>query len=90
MPKTNTKKPPFIPPAADDLIVSRKQHGRKISRETCQRVFEILLTADLSQTRAGAVANKLGISPTTLRRRLRENNTHYQSILDNVRLQRCE
>ncbi len=43
MPKTNTKKPPFIPPAAaDDLVISRKQHGRKVSRETCQRVFEIL------------------------------------------------
>ncbi len=40
MPKTNTKKPPFIPPAAaDDLVISRKQHGRKVSRETCQRVY---------------------------------------------------
>ncbi len=36
---------------------------------------------------APLVAGKLGMSPRTLRRRLRERNTTYQSVLDEVRAQ---
>lgn len=94
MSKKDSHKPPFLFESLigdiNEPMISRRQYHRKTSRETCRRVFEILLTADLSKARAGAVAEQLGISTTTLRRRLREHNTHYQSILDSARLQRCE
>ena len=57
---------------------------------TTDRVLKILLTSDLSRLRADSVAESLGISPTTLRRRLRADHTHYQFLLDRARQYRCE
>ena len=37
---------------------------------------------DLSRLRSDTVADELGVSPTTLRRRLRADRMHYQELLD--------
>ncbi|MFV0277306.1 MAG: helix-turn-helix domain-containing protein [Parahaliea sp.] len=57
---------------------------------TTDRVLQILLHGDLSRLRAEAVACRLGMSCTTLRRRLRADHTHYQFLLDRARQYRCE
>lgn len=57
---------------------------------TTDRVLQILLNGDLSRVRADSVAESMGISPTTLRRRLRADHTHYQFLLDRARQYRCE
>jgi AraC-like DNA-binding protein len=60
-----------------------------LSRTTDQ-VLHILLTSDLRRVRADEVAARLGISATTLRRRLSADHTHYQFLLDRARQYRCE
>jgi AraC-like DNA-binding protein len=50
----------------------------------------MLLAGDLSRLRSERIADDLGISPTTLRRRLRADDTNYQALLDQVRQYRCE
>lgn len=62
---------------------------RRMSRTTA-RVFNMLMQGDLSRLRSDLVADELGISPTTLRRRLRADGTSYQLLLDQARRQRCE
>lgn len=57
---------------------------------TTDRVLEILLGGDLSRLRADSVAESLGMSSTTLRRRLRADHTCYQFLLDRARQYRCE
>ncbi|WP_439107386.1 helix-turn-helix domain-containing protein [Congregibacter sp.] len=57
---------------------------------TTDRVLRILLDDDLSRVRAESVAETLGISCTTLRRRLRNDHTSYQFLLDRARQYRCE
>ncbi|MFK8041562.1 helix-turn-helix domain-containing protein [Congregibacter sp.] len=57
---------------------------------TTDRVLRILLDDDLSRVRAESVADTLGISCTTLRRRLRNDHTSYQFLLDRARQYRCE
>ncbi|PLW68687.1 AraC family transcriptional regulator [Pseudohalioglobus lutimaris] len=57
---------------------------------TTDRVLQILLSGDLSRLRAESVAESMGISTTTLRRRLRADHTHYQFLLDRARQYRCE
>jgi AraC-like DNA-binding protein len=57
---------------------------------TTDRVLGILLDGDLSRLRAESVAESLGISCTTLRRRLRQDHTSYQFLLDRARQFRCE
>jgi AraC-like DNA-binding protein len=57
---------------------------------TTDRVLEILLEGDLARLRAESVAEHLGISCTTLRRRLRNDHTNYQFLLDRARQYRCE
>lgn len=57
---------------------------------TTERVLRMLLDGDLSRLRAETVAEKLGISCTTLRRRLRRDHTSYQFLLDRARQYRCE
>jgi AraC-like DNA-binding protein len=57
---------------------------------TTDRVLRILLDDDLSRVRAESVAESLGISCTTLRRRLRNDQTSYQFLLDRARQYRCE
>lgn len=57
---------------------------------TTDRVLQILLTGDLARLRADSVAESLGMSGTTLRRRLRADHTCYQFLLDRARQFRCE
>ncbi len=57
---------------------------------TTDRVVQILLQGDLSRLRAESVAEQLGMSCTTLRRRLRADHTNYQFLLDRARQYRCE
>jgi|TARA_R100000005_G_scaffold96419_1_gene83126 AraC-like DNA-binding protein len=57
---------------------------------TTDRVLQILLQGDLYRLRVESVASQLGMSPTTLRRRLRMDHTHYQFLLDRARQYRCE
>ncbi|MEM1111616.1 MAG: AraC family transcriptional regulator [Pseudomonadota bacterium] len=57
---------------------------------TTDRVLKILLEDDLSRVRAYRVAEQLGMSCTTLRRRLRADHTSYQFLLDRARQYRCE
>ena len=60
-----------------------------LSRTTDQ-VLQILLAGDLGRLRAESVAEQLGMSGTTLRRRLRADHTTYQFLLDRARQYRCE
>lgn len=57
---------------------------------TTDLVLGILLEGDLARLRADAVAESLGMSGTTLRRRLRADHTNYQFLLDRARQYRCE
>ena len=57
---------------------------------TTDRVLQILLHGDLYRLRADSVARELGMSGTTLRRRLRADHTNYQFLLDRARQYRCE
>jgi AraC-like DNA-binding protein len=57
---------------------------------TTDSVLDILLTGDLARVRADSVASELGMSGTTLRRRLRADHTNYQFLLDRARQYRCE
>ena len=57
---------------------------------TTEQVLKILLNGDLSRLRADSVAESLGMSGTTLRRRLRADHTCYQFLLDRARQYRCE
>ncbi len=57
---------------------------------TTDRVLQILLEGDLYRLRADSVASELGMSGTTLRRRLRADHTSYQFLLDRARQYRCE
>ncbi len=57
---------------------------------TTDKVLKILLEDDLSRVRAYRVAEQLGMSCTTLRRRLRADHPSYQFLLDRARQYRCE
>ena len=57
---------------------------------TTDRVLQILLGGNLARLRADSVAESLGMSGTTLRRRLRADHTCYQFLLDRARQYRCE
>lgn len=57
---------------------------------TTDRVLRIMLDGDLTRVRAEKIADTLGISGTTLRRRLRDDHTSYQFLLDRARQYRCE
>lgn len=76
---------PLPAPCAD----GEKPAYMPLSRTT-DRVLEILLDGDLARLRAESVAERLGISCTTLRRRLRNDHTNYQFLLDRARQYRCE
>jgi len=57
---------------------------------TTHKVQQILMGGDLSRLRADVVAQQLGMSGTTLRRRLKADQTSYQCLLDRARQTRCE
>ena len=57
---------------------------------TRSRVIRVLLMSSLDRISADQVAARLRVSTSTLRRRLRAENTRYQLLLDAVRQHRCE
>ena len=73
----------------DSIPPPDKPRNFALSRTT-DRVLQILLGGDLSRLRADSVAESLGMSSTTLRRRLRADHTCYQFLLDRARQYRCE
>ena len=81
--------PPCPPPLPATLDDDEQPAYLPLSRTT-DRVLRMLLEGDLSRIRAESVAEALGISCTTLRRRLRGDHTNYQFLLDRARQYRCE
>ena len=77
---------PNVPVTLSIAITSKAPH--ELSRTTLT-VIDLLLSGDLLRLRSEEIADTLHISPTTLRRRLRADGTHYQSILDHIRRHRC-
>ncbi len=75
-------RPAYTPPP-------EKPRYLPLSRTT-DRVLQILINGDLYRLRADTVARELGMSGTTLRRRLRADHTSYQFLLDRARQYRCE
>lgn len=75
--------------ASDEDSLEEKPRFIALSRTT-DRVLQILLRGDLARLRADSVAEELGMSSTTLRRRLRADHTSYQFLLDRSRQYRCE
>ena len=75
--------------STNSVVLEEKPRYQPLSRTT-EHVLRMLLDGDLSRVRAGSVAEALGISCTTLRRRLRQDHTSYQFLLDRARQFRCE
>ena len=59
------------------------------SRSIHQRVLHILMAAPLPDLTAMAAAERLGMSESTLRRRLRAEHTCYRQLREEVRRYRC-
>ena len=78
-----------LQPGAGYITPPEKPGYLPLSRTT-DRVLQILLQGDLARLRADSVAESLGMSSTTLRRRLRADHTCYQFLLDRARQYRCE
>jgi AraC family mar-sox-rob regulon transcriptional activator len=74
----------------DDSIPPPEKPRHFALSRTTDRVLQILLSGDLARLRADSVAESLGMSSTTLRRRLRADHTCYQFLLDRARQYRCE
>ena len=74
----------------EDYITPAEKPGYLPLSRTTDRVLQILLQGDLARLRADSVAESLGMSSTTLRRRLRADHTCYQFLLDRARQYRCE
>jgi AraC family mar-sox-rob regulon transcriptional activator len=74
----------------DDTIPPPEKPRYLALSRTTDRVLQILLGGDLARLRADSVAESLGMSSTTLRRRLRADHTCYQFLLDRARQYRCE
>jgi len=74
----------------DDSTPAPEQSRYFALSRTTDRVLQILLGGDLARLRADSVAESLGMSGTTLRRRLRADHTCYQFLLDRARQYRCE
>ncbi|MCB1733471.1 MAG: hypothetical protein KDI21_23560, partial [Halieaceae bacterium] len=68
---------PAIQHTWDDRIPPPEKPRHFALSRTTDRVLQILLRGDLSRLRAESVAEELGMSSTTLRRRLRADHTHY-------------
>ena len=77
-------------PRGDNTLPPPEKLGYLALSRTTDRVLQILLGGDLARLRADSVAESLGMSSTTLRRRLRADHTCYQFLLDRARQYRCE
>jgi AraC family mar-sox-rob regulon transcriptional activator len=84
------EQPPVSNLDRDDLIPPPEKPGYLALSRTTDKVLQILLGGDLARLRADSVAESLGMSSTTLRRRLRADHTCYQFLLDRARQYRCE
>tara|TARA_R110002072_G_scaffold112236_1_gene241097 strand:- start:739 stop:1134 length:396 start_codon:yes stop_codon:yes gene_type:complete len=84
------EQPPVSKLDRDDLIPPPEKPGYLALSRTTDKVLQILLGGDLARLRADSVAESLGMSSTTLRRRLRADHTCYQFLLDRARQYRCE
>jgi AraC family mar-sox-rob regulon transcriptional activator len=62
----------------------------KIRTHARSRVLRILLESSLADLSAHEVAVRLGMSESTLRRRLRAEHTSYHQLLDEVRRYHCD
>ena len=74
----------------EEILPPPDKPGYLALSRTTDRVLQILLGGDLARLRADSVAESLGMSSTTLRRRLRADHTCYQFLLDRARQYRCE
>ena len=74
----------------DELVPPPEKPAYLALSRTTDAVLRILLAGDLARLRADSVAESLGMSSTTLRRRLRADHTCYQFLLDRARQYRCE
>jgi AraC family mar-sox-rob regulon transcriptional activator len=74
----------------EDVLPPPEKPGYLALSRTTDKVLQILLGGDLARLRADSVAESLGMSSTTLRRRLRADHTCYQFLLDRARQYRCE
>ena len=74
----------------EDILPPPDKPGYLALSRTTDRVLQILLGGNLARLRADSVAESLGMSSTTLRRRLRADHTCYQFLLDRARQYRCE
>ena len=81
--------PPTLAVDWDAISAATERAPDQLSHTTL-KVIQLLLTGDLFRLRSETIADELGISPTTLRRRLRADRLCYQGILDQVRQYRCE
>jgi len=81
---------PILPRPACENAANRSRSPYFNLCRTTDKVMQILLAGDLSRLRADSVAQQLGMSATTLRRRLRADHTNYQFLLDRARQYRCE
>ncbi len=81
--------PPTLAVDWDAISAATERAPDQLSQTTL-KVIQLLLTGDLFRLRSETIADELGISPTTLRRRLRADRLCYQGILDQVRQYRCE
>jgi AraC family mar-sox-rob regulon transcriptional activator len=74
----------------NDTLPPPDKPGYLALSRTTDRVLQILLGGNLARLRADSVAESLGMSGTTLRRRLRADHTCYQFLLDRALQYRCE
>ena len=81
---------PLLHGDRDVTLPPPEKPGYHALSRTTDRVLQILLGGNLARLRADSVAESLGMSSTTLRRRLRADHTCYQFLLDRARQYRCE
>ncbi len=68
---------------------NRETRSARRPAHTRSRALEILLAANLEDFTATQLAERLHLSPSTLRRHLRRQGTSYRQLLDEVRRLRC-
>ncbi len=81
---------PPVPELDYEQITEVTDRPKDSLSRTTAKVIHLLLTGDLARLRSDSIADELGISPTTLRRRLRADEVSYQELLDMARQHRCE
>lgn len=75
-------------PPLKEMLQSLAHKGAPTAPETIAQVVTQMLQRNLENSTAPKVADRLGMSERTLRRKLQENNTTYSAILERVRRQK--